>query len=126
MDETKGAKASSRDLSPAPEDARLSQRLHALERQLKEARPPPEVDRSQTLASGRTAIAMGLRVGAEFAAGVIGGAAIGRGGQAFRNLALGARCIRDARLRGGSADRDRSAGVVKPGPAGGDDFSGGV
>jgi hypothetical protein len=71
MDETKGRKPSSRDLSPAPEDAQLSERLHALERQLEEMRPPPEVDRSQTIASGRTAITMALRVGAKFAAGVI-------------------------------------------------------
>src|ERR1035438_3916737 len=52
MDEKKGRQASSSDFSPMPVDARLSERLHALDRELEELRPPPEIDRSETLASG--------------------------------------------------------------------------
>src|ERR1700686_5138211 len=127
MDETKGRKPSSHDLSPAPEDARLSERLHALERQLEEMRPPPEIDRRQTLASGRTAITMALRVGAEFAAGVIVGAAIGWGvDKLFGTSPWGLIVFVILGFAAGVLTVMRSAGVVKTGPAGGDDFSGGA
>jgi ATP synthase protein I len=127
MDEETGRKPSSPDLSPARDDALLAKRLHALERQIEEMRPPLEVDRSQTLASGRTAITMALRVGAEFAAGVIVGAAIGWGvDKVFATSPWGLIVFVILGFAAGALTVMRSVGVVKPGPGGGDDFSGGA
>jgi ATP synthase protein I len=79
MDRTVGSKSSSPDNSRASDDPRLRERLHALERRLEEMRPARDSDRNQMLESNRAGLTMALRLGAEFVAGVVVGAAIGWG-----------------------------------------------
>jgi ATP synthase protein I len=125
MDEKTDRQASSADLSPMPVDAQLSERLHALDRELEELRPPPEIDRSETMAIARTGMTMALRVSAEFAAGVIAGAAIGWGvDKLFKTSPWGLIVFVILGFAAGVLTVLRSVGVVKPGRDGGDDFSG--
>ena len=124
MDKKSARKALSPDLSPMPVDARLSERLRTLDRELDELRPP-EVDRGQTTAIDRTVMTMALRVTAEFAAGVITGAAIGWGvDKLFKTSPWGLIGFVILGFAAGVLTVLRSVGVVKPGRDGGDDFSG--
>ena len=65
--------------SPPPEDAELSRRLHDLDRRLGENRPARSEATGATDGQPRPGWGMALRLGADFAAGVVLGAALGWG-----------------------------------------------
>jgi ATP synthase protein I len=78
MSEAGGSGEDSPDRVPSPEDTALSRRLHELDRRLDKRR----VERGHATASEaapQPGYAMALRLGADFVAGVVVGAALGWG-----------------------------------------------
>jgi len=77
MSEAGGSGKNGPDRAPSPEDVALSQRLRDLNRRLEERRP----EREHETAPGtpRQGMAMALRLGADFVAGVLVGAVFGWG-----------------------------------------------
>lgn len=78
MSEAGGSGEDGPDRVPSPEDAALSRRLHDLDRRLDKRR----VERGHATASEaapRPGYGMALRLGADFVAGVVVGAALGWG-----------------------------------------------
>ena len=70
-------------------------------------------------------MALALRMGTDFVAGVLVGAALGWGlRQVVRNLALGVDCICPSWFAAGVLTVLRTAGLVKERQGGGDDLSG--
>ena len=78
MSEAGGSGENRRDRAPSPEDAALSQRLRDLDRRLEERRPEREHG-TAPLTPARQGMAMALRLGADFVAGVLVGAVFGWG-----------------------------------------------
>jgi ATP synthase protein I len=110
-------------MSPASAETELSRRLKDLDRRLGENRAggtdaPVPGDRAR-----RPGVAMALRLGADFVAGVVVGVAIGWGvDRLFGTAPWGLVVFVLAGFAAGMLSVLRSAGMVKPGPAGRDDF----
>ena len=113
------------DLS-ADRKAELSKRLRDLERQLDERRTKGKTPTSVEGKSERTGYALAIRLGSDFVAGVVLGAAIGWGvDRLFGTAPWGLIVFLLLGFAAGLLTVMRSAGLVKPGPAGPDDRFGG-
>ncbi len=114
------------DLS-ADRESELSRRLRDLDRRLDARRAtekkPSSVDDGP---EKKTGYAQALRLGADFVAGIILGAALGWGvDRLFGTAPWGLTVFLLLGFAAGILTVMRSAGVVKPGPAGPDDLYGG-
>ena len=123
MGDTKGHGESGPGVLPAPEETELSRRLKDLDRRLGENRVGGPDDAVRTRAADRPGVAMALRLGADFVAGVVVGVAIGWGvDRLFGTAPWGLIVFVLLGFAAGMLSVLRSSGVVKPGPARGDDF----
>ncbi len=123
MSDSEGRGGKRPEMSPASAETELSRRLKDLDRRLGENRAggtdaPVPGDRAR-----RPGVAMALRLGADFVAGVVVGVAIGWGvDRLFGTAPWGLVVFVLAGFAAGMLSVLRSAGMVKPGPAGRDDF----
>ncbi len=109
------------DRSPA-DDAELAARLHALERRLDERRTENQGTARRDVEGPRQGMALAMRLAADFVAGVILGAALGWGfDRLFGTSPWGLMVFLLLGFAAGILSVMRSAGLVKPGPAGPDD-----
>ncbi len=113
------------DLSGA-RDGDLSKRLRDLDRQLDQRR---DTRKQSAPAAGteprKPGFAMAMRLGADFVAGVVLGAALGWGfDKFFETSPWGLTVFLLLGFAAGILTVMRSAGMVKPGPAGPDDLPG--
>jgi ATP synthase protein I len=113
------------DLS-ADRKAELSRRLRDLDRQLDVRRAKDKGPSSVDTESKNPGYGLALRLGADFVAGVILGAALGWGvDRLFGTGPWGLMVFLLLGFAAGILTVMRSAGLVKPGPAGPDDLYGG-
>ena len=106
------------------EERELSERLHNLDRRLDENRAARAEAVPKEPAADRPGMAMALRLGADFVAGVVIGAALGWGvDKLFGTSPWGLVVFLMLGFAAGVLSVLRSAGLVKPGPAVGDDIS---
>ena len=111
------------EVSPASGETELSRRLKDLDRRLGENRADGTDGRVHTGASDRPGMALALRLGADFVAGVVVGVALGWGfDRLFGTARWGLIVFVLLGFAAGVLSVLRSAGVVRPGPARGDDF----
>jgi ATP synthase protein I len=106
---------------PPAEDDGLARRLKALDRKLDAERmaQPPDRDMEP---GGRPGMAMALRLGADFVAGVVVGAALGWGiDRLFGTTPWGLVVFLMLGFAAGVLSVLRTAGLVRPGPPGPDD-----
>ena len=124
---------SERDGEPTPTEAQevaeeraLSARLDDLGRRLKQTRAADEKAAAKRVVEPpRQGYAMAMRLGADFVAGVVVGAAIGWGiDRLFGTSPWGLIVFLLMGFGAGILSVLRSAGLVKPGPAGPDDPAG--
>ncbi len=102
------------------DDPELSQRLQALEQRLSESRADAEGAPDQPPRQGT---ALALRLAADFVAGVVLGAALGWGfDRLFGTSPFGLMVFLLLGFAAGVLSVVRTAGLVKPGPAGPDDI----
>ena len=116
MKRAKGPRGKQPDLSQSPEDAALSKRLHELDRRLDESRA--EREKENRPEPDRPGIAMAMRLGADFVAGVVLGAALGWGfDKLFGTTPWGLIVFLLLGFAAGTLSVMRSAGLVakKPG-----------
>ena len=113
------------DLS-ADRKAELSRRLRDLDRRLDARRAKDKGPSGVVEESEQSGYALALRLGADFVAGVILGAALGWGfDRLFGTGPWGLVVFLLLGFAAGTLTALRSAGLVKPGPAGPDDRYGG-
>ena len=112
--------------SPPPDDSELSQRLRHLDRRLgDERRGERTANAKLSVQAPRQGYALAMRLGADFVAGVVVGAAIGWGVDRLLGTSpWGLIVFLLLGFAAGILSVMRSAGVVKPGPAGPDDVAG--
>ena len=124
---------SERDGKPTPTEAQdaaeeqaLSARLQDLGRRLEKTRAADEkAAAKRAVEPPRQGFAMAMRLGADFVAGVVVGAAIGWGiDRLFGTSPWGLIVFLLMGFAAGILSVLRSAGLVKPGPAGPDDLAG--
>jgi ATP synthase protein I len=109
-------------LSPDRE-SELSRRLRDLDHRLAERRPVKEASPPAEPQAQKPGYAMAMRLGADFVAGVVVGAALGWGIDRFFGTApWGLIIFLMLGFAAGVLTVMRSAGLVKPGPAGPDDL----
>ncbi len=113
------------DLS-ADQKTELSRRLSDLDRQLDKRRAQGKVSSPAEPKSDQAGYGLAIRLGADFVAGVVLGAALGWGvDRLFGTGPWGLIVFLLLGFAAGMLTVMRSAGLVKPGPAGPDDFVGG-
>jgi ATP synthase protein I len=121
------AKMSDRDGKPDPSPSEwkdLSAKLGDLDRRLDKSRAAREADKRTETQPARPGMAMALRLGADFVAGVVLGAAIGWGFDKFLGTSpWGLVVFLLLGFAAGILSVMRSAGLVKPGPRGPDDVN---
>jgi ATP synthase protein I len=123
MSDSEGRGKSGSGLSPAAEETELSQRLRDLDRRLGENRAGRADDQTRGGAGDRPGMAMALRLGADFVAGVVIGVALGWGfDRLFGTKPWGLVVFVLLGFAAGMLSVLRSAGLAKPGPAGADDI----
>jgi ATP synthase protein I len=123
MSDSEGRGKSGPEVSPAGGETELSRRLRDLDRRLGENRAGGPNDAVHAGATDRPGMAMALRLGADFVAGVVVGVALGWGvDRLFGTAPFGLIVFVLLGFAAGVLSVLRSAGVVKRGPAGGDDF----
>jgi ATP synthase protein I len=123
MSDSEGRGKSGPGVSPAAEESALSRRLRDLDRRLGENRAAGPNDATRGGGAHRPGMAMALRLGADFVAGVVVGVAIGWGvDRLFGTKPFGLIVFVLLGFAAGVLSVLRSAGAVKPGQAGGDDF----
>jgi ATP synthase protein I len=123
MDEKKGHGTSRPSLSSGADEAELSKRLRDLDRRLDESRPEPEKPSARD-APVKPGLAAALRYGADFVGAVIIGAALGWGfDRLFGTAPWGLAVLLLLGFAAGVLNVLRTAGLVKQGPGGGDDFT---
>jgi ATP synthase protein I len=123
MDEREGRGTSRPSLPSGPDEAELSKRLRDLDRRLEERRPEPE-EPSAADAPVKPGLAAALRYGADFVGAVVIGAALGWGfDRLFGTAPWGLVVLLLLGFAAGVLNVLRTAGLVKKGPHGGDDFS---
>ena len=119
---------SERDGSPDPAAARekeLSERLRDLDRRLDERRAAREADAGAEPPPPRQGYALAMRLGADFVAGVVIGAALGWGiDRLFGTSPWGLMIFLLLGFAAGILSVLRTAGLVQPGPTGPDDLPG--
>ncbi len=124
---------SDRDGEPTPpsanrsaEEQALSERLQDLDRRLDERRALREADADLVVEPPRQGYGMAMRLGADFVAGVVVGAALGWGiDRLFGTSPWGLMIFLLLGFAAGILSLLRTAGLVKPGPPGPDDLPGG-
>ena len=122
MSDSEGRGKSGPEVSPAAEETELSRRLRDLDRRLGENRVGG-TDGQTRGAGDRPGMAMALRLGADFVAGVVIGVALGWGFDRLLGTApWGLVVFVLLGFAAGLLSVLRSAGLVKPGPAGDDDI----
>jgi ATP synthase protein I len=127
MSDSEGRGKSGPEVSPVAGESELSRRLRDLDRRLGENRAGGPNDAMRAGAADRPGMAMALRLGADFVAGVVVGVAIGWGvDRLFGTKPFGLIVFVLLGFAAGVLSVLRSAGVVKPGPASGDDFDRGL
>jgi ATP synthase protein I len=123
MSDSEGRGKSGPEVSPAAGESELSRRLSDLDRRLGENRAGGPNGSVRAGASDRPGVAMALRLGGDFVAGVVVGVALGWGfDRLFGTAPFGLIVFVLLGFAAGVLSVLRSAGVVKPGPVGGDDF----
>ena len=123
MGDTNGRGESGPRVSPAPEETELSRRLKDLDRRLGENRVGGMDDAVHTRAADRPGMAMALRLGADFVAGVVVGVALGWGvDRLFGTAPWGLIVFVLLGFAAGVLSVLRSANLVKAAPAVRDDF----
>jgi ATP synthase protein I len=123
MSDTNGRGESGPKMSPASGETELSRRLKDLDRRLGESRGGGPDNAVRARASDRPGMAKALRLGADFVAGVVVGVALGWGfDRLFGTRPWGLIVFVLLGFAAGVLSVLRSAGLVKPGPAVGDDF----
>ncbi len=123
MSDSDGRGKSRPEASPGAPETELSRRLRDLERRLGENRAGGEDDQARRGAGDRPGMAMALRLGADFVAGVVIGVALGWGFDRLLGTSpWGLVAFVLLGFAAGVLSVLRSAGLVKPGPAGSDDF----
>jgi ATP synthase protein I len=123
---------SDRDGEPAPpsanrsaEESALSDRLRDLDRRLDQRRASREADADLMVAPPRQGYGLAMRLGGDFVAGVVVGAAVGWGiDRLFGTSPWGLIVFLLLGFGAGILSVLRSAGLVKPGPPGPDDLPG--
>ena len=122
MSDSDGRGKSGPEVSPAAEETELSRRLRDLDRRLGENRAGGADGQACGGAGDRPGMAMALRLGADFVAGVVVGVALGWGvDRLFGTRPWGLVVFVLLGFAAGLLTVLRSAGLVKPGPAGADD-----
>ena len=122
MSDSEGRGKSGSEVSPAAGETELSRKLRDLDRRLGENRARGADSQTRGGAGDRPGMAMALRLGADFVAGVVIGVALGRGvDRLFGTRPWGLVVFVLLGFAAGLLTVLRSAGLVKPGPAGGDD-----
>lgn len=107
--------------SKSAEESELSERLRDLDRRLDERRAVREADASLVSAPPRQGYGMAMRLGGDFVAGVVVGAALGWGfDRLFGTSPWGLMVFLLLGFAAGILSVLRSAGLVKPGPPGPD------
>lgn len=123
MSDSEGRGKSGPEASRDAEETELSRRLRDLDRRLGENRVGGTDGQARGGASDRPGMAMALRLGADFVAGVVLGVAIGWGfDRLFGTAPWGLVVFVLLGFAAGILSVLRSAGLVKPGPAVKDDF----
>jgi|SRR5579871_4566344 len=123
MSDSEGRGKSGPEVSPPAGETELSRKLRDLDRRLGESRAGRSDDVARTSATDRPGMAMALRLGADFVAGVVVGVALGWGvDRLFGTSPWGLIVFVLLGFAAGMLSVLRSAGVVKPGRASGDDF----
>ncbi len=106
-------------------DSELSGRLRDLDRRLDESRAARQTDAPSPIEPPRQGYGLAMRLGADFVAGVVVGAAIGWGvDRLFGTTPWGLIVFLLLGFGAGILSVLRSAGLVAPGPPGPDDASG--
>ena len=109
------------------EEGELSGRLRDLDRRLDESRAARRTDAPLVTGAPRQGLGLALRLGADFVAGVVVGAALGWGiDRLFGTSPWGLIVFLLLGFAAGVLSVMRTAGMVKPGPAGPDDHTGGT
>ena len=107
---------------PSAEERALSERMRDLDRRLDESRAARRKDAQSPLEAPRQGYGLAMRLGADFVAGVVVGAAIGWGvDRLFGTTPWGLIVFLLLGFGAGILSVLRSAGLVKPGPVGPDD-----
>jgi ATP synthase protein I len=110
--------------SSSPKDAGLSDRLQDLDRRLDANRAARRSEAPAPDGPPKPGMATALRMGADFVAGVVIGAALGYGfDRLFGTSPWGLAIFLLLGFAAGVVNVMRSAGVVTKAPGGGDDFS---
>jgi ATP synthase protein I len=123
MSDKEGRGKSGPEVSPAAEETELSRRLRDLDRRLGENRAGGENGQARGGAGDRPGMAMAMRLGADFVAGVVVGVALGWGfDRLFGTAPWGLVVFVLLGFTAGVVSVLRSAGLVRPGPPGRDDF----
>jgi ATP synthase protein I len=123
---------SDRDGEPTPssankstEERALSDRLWDLDRRLDQRRASREAEAQSVAAPPRQGYGMAMRLGGDFVAGIVVGAAVGWGiDRLFGTSPWGLMVFLLLGFAAGILSVLRSAGLVKPGPPGPDDLPG--
>ena len=103
----------------------LSSRLRDLDRRLDESRAARQTSAPSPIEAPRQGFGLAVRLGADFVAGVVVGAALGWGvDRLFRTSPWGLIVFLLLGFAAGILSIMRSAGLVAPGPPGPDDASG--
>lgn len=122
MSERDGSPTPSTASKPAVREEELSERLRDLDRELDERRASREAVMRETVRPPRQGYGLAMRLGADFVAGVVIGAAIGWGVDKLLGTSpWGLMVFLLLGFAAGILSVLRSAGLVKPGPAGPDD-----
>ncbi len=107
------------------EERALSNRLRDLDKRLDERRAAREADARDVVEPQRQGLGLAMRLGADFVAGVVVGAALGWGVDALFGISpWGLIVFLLLGFCAGVLSLLRTAGLVKPGPLGSDDVPG--
>jgi ATP synthase protein I len=111
--------------SPSREDRDLSNRLRELDRRLDESRAARQTSAPSPVEPPRQGFGLAMRLGVDFVAGILVGAALGWGiDRLFGTSPWGLIVFLLLGFGAGILSVLRSAGLVAPGPPGPDDASG--
>lgn len=117
MSESDGRRKPGPDVSPPPGDAELSRRLRELDRQLGPSRAEQAVIAGLRDEPPKPGMAMALRLGADFVAGVVIGGALGWGfDRLFGTSPWGLIVLLLLGFAAGVLSVLRTAGLMKPAP----------
>jgi ATP synthase protein I len=121
----RNGKPDDRPAGQATDERALSERMRELERRLDESHAAREANARSPLETPRQGYGLAMRLGADFVAGVVVGAAIGWGiDRLFGTTPWGLIVFLMLGFAAGVLSVMRTAGLVKPGPQGPDQPTG--